>query len=122
MSKPVDSGSSDPTNQPGRDTVSLLSQIQRQLLYLEKKLDNLIGMLHDNQHREGPPVAKSYRNKSFSDVPSFSGPRKYRKYRKQETHEEKDRDQVFYSKYRRKSGPSGPDARKKRLFHKEKRK
>jgi len=121
MSKSMDRGNSAPAGQPGGDVMSLLLKMQRQLVFLEKKIDSLMHQLQERQYRENSYEDKVFTKKSHSKTKPVSGrlhSRENKKYR--EKSEEKGPEQAFYSKFRKTNAPLGSGSRKKPFHHKRK--
>lgn len=121
MSKSVDNSNTDRPAQSGRDVASLLVKIQRQLVFLEKKIDILIHQSQENPYSRDPSIEKPYRKKPFIKPQRTSGPsRRHGKEEKGESPGEKNSDQAFYSRYRKSKGNRGAGPRKKPSYHKQK--
>ena len=118
MTKSIDRDISDQRDQSGGDVASLLMKIQRQLLFLERKIDRLTLQLQEKQYREDSSLDKKpYTPRPYSKSSSISGRvRSQRKERYRETSEEKGLDKAFYSKFRKTNGH--PGSRKKPFQHK----
>lgn len=121
MDKSVDNNRSNLPDQSGKDVASLLLKMQRQLIFLEKKIDNLISQLQEKPYRESSHFDKPYRKKSFSKAsPTSRHSRSYSNEKQKESSDDKGSDQAFYSKYRKTNGPSGSGSQKKPFHHKQK--
>ena len=117
MNKSIDRDISDQRDQSGGDVASLLMKIQRQLLFLEKKIDRLMLQLQEKPYREGSPMDKTFTHKPYSKSSSISGRvRSQRKEKQREKAEEKGSDKAFYSKFRKTD--RHPGSRKKPFQHK----
>ena len=120
MSKPIDHSSYDLPEQSGSDVASLLLKMQRQLVFLEKKIDSLIYQLQEGQPR-GSSSDKPFRKKPFSRTASPAGhSRRYENKEWKEKPGKKDSDQGFYSRFSKTEGNRGSGPRKKPFHHKQK--
>jgi hypothetical protein len=121
MSKSVDNSSTDRAAQSGRDVASLLVKIQRQLVFLEKKIDILIHQSQENPDSRDPSIEKPYRKKPFIKPLRTSGPYRYHgKEEKGDSSGEKNSDKAFYSRYRKSKGNRSSGSRKKPSYPKQK--
>jgi hypothetical protein len=120
MSKSVDRGVSAPPDRSGGDVAAILKKIQRQLVFLEKKIDGLVNHLQGRSYREDFPADRSYAQKSqVNSLPVTGHSRRPEKKKRRGKSEEKGSDQAFYSKFRKTSVPPGSGSRKK-PFHRKK--
>jgi len=117
--------------QSDKDVVSLLMKMQRQLLYLEKKIDILIKQSQEKPHRGNPSSERPYRGNSSSEKPyrkkSYIKPlrssghsRRHGSEEKRDSTGEKNSDQAFYSKFRKRDENRGAGPRKKPSYRKPK--
>jgi hypothetical protein len=119
MSKSTDHGISHLQDQSGGDVASLLIKMQRQLLFLERKIDRLMLQLQEKQYREDSSMDKPYAHGHSSKSSSVSGRvRSQGKEKHREKAEEKGSSKPFYSKFRETNGH--PGSRKKPFHHKKK--
>jgi len=118
MSKRPEDKGYDPPNHLDSDAASLLTQIERRLFHLERKVDRLIDMLQDRQNYENFPEDKPYRKnphlKTSRESEHLSGRRKGKQ---RERTGDKAPAQPFYSKFRKSNGRSRSDLKTK-PFHK----
>jgi hypothetical protein len=95
MSKPIDHTFSDLPDDSDNDVASMIAKMQRQLLFLEKKIDILISKTEEKPSYERSsykkPFQKSYRPPEHS--------RRYGNEDRGEGRRDKDSDQGFYSRY-----------------------
>jgi hypothetical protein len=123
MSKSTDRDISYLRDQSDGDVASLLIKMQRQLLFLEKKIDRLMLQLQEKQYREDSSTNKPYTPRPYSKSSAISGRvRSQRKGKKREKAEEKGSDKAFYSKFRVTDGHPGFGPRKKPFRRKKKQK
>ncbi|MBN2319883.1 MAG: hypothetical protein JXR49_12430 [Acidobacteria bacterium] len=121
MSKSIDRGIPALPEQSGEDIVGMLIKMQRQLLFLEKKIDSLMHHLQEKPYRENSSTDRHFARKSYSKPLSISGrPRRHGSEKQREQSEEKGSDQAFYSKFRKTNGRPGAGPRKKPFHHKQK--
>jgi len=121
MSKLFERNDSDMPDQSDMDAASQLTKMQRQLLYLERKIDSLIDLLQEKQPRGNSPAGKPFRKRPFSKGPSSSGyVRRHDSKEQREASEERGSDQAFYSKFRKTGGRPGSGPRKRPSYHKQK--
>jgi hypothetical protein len=98
------------SDRPEKDVTFLLTKIQRQLTFLEKKIDSLIDGLQESPRRERFSGDNRLRKKPFPGASNPSRqPRRREKPRQEDRHEEEGAAQPFYARYS-KSGraPAGP--------------
>jgi hypothetical protein len=123
MSKSTDRDISYLQDQFDGDVASLLIKMQRQLHFLEKKIDRLALQLQEKQYREDSSMDKPYTPRPYSKSSSISARvRNQRKEKHREKAEERGPDKAFYSKFRVTNRHPGSDSRKKPFHHKKKKK
>jgi hypothetical protein len=121
MSKSDDNIDNDRPVHTGRDIASLLVKIQRQLVFLEKKIDILIHQSQENPHSRNPSIEKPYRKQPFIKPLRTSGhSRRHGHEEKRESPGEQNSDKPFYARYRKGEGTRGSGSGKKSFYHKQK--
>lgn len=114
MGKPVERDRTSRAEQSEDDVASMLKKMQRQLLFLEKKIDSLTQHLLEKQHQDNSSMDRSFPRRSHSKPSSGTEhPRGREKKRHKAKSEEKDSVKPFYSKFRKTTGASGSGSRKK---------
>jgi hypothetical protein len=123
MSKRTDHNDPHFSDGSDRDVPSMLMKIQRQLTFIENKLDSLISQLQEGRHPERISDGIRAQKKSFLRVLPSPGRTRSREKKKQKAgfrSEEKDGDQPFYSRFRKPGGGPGSGSRHKQGHHKRK--
>jgi hypothetical protein len=114
MSKSVERDMSARAGKSDDDVVSLLKNMQRQLLFLERKIDGLTHHLQEKQYRENSSLDRPFAKRSYPKPYSSPGhPRSRGKRQHKEKSEEKDSGRPFYSKFSKTKENSGSGSRKK---------
>jgi hypothetical protein len=104
-------------DEPDTDVVSLLKRMQQQLLFLERKIDQLISQSQERPSRERGPSDRPYGKRPYSK-PFRSFDRPQRQGKGEHGHGPRDRDSVQGHFYERRPGEKSrpPPSSKKRSF------
>jgi hypothetical protein len=106
-----------------RDVASLLMKIQRQLTFIENKLDRLTEQIQGDPQKERQSFDPRLRKKTYTKASQDSRPRRvHGKKKSQGKQGDKERDVPFYSKFQKGRASAGAGAHRKNQHPKRKNK
>lgn len=120
MSKYIHRGITSPADRSGDEILSLLLKMQRQLLFLEKKIDSLMHHFQDKKYRENSSDKPFSKKSSSKPLPISRSTRSSENKKHREKPAENGSDKTFYSRFLKTNGNPGSNSRKKPFHHKTK--